>query len=78
MTGTDAPVIIRVGKGSDDPLDPGVQHKGDYSNQFRELLENIEIVNFYDKSNIYETYVRAYESKKPMILVEYPERYTNE
>jgi pyruvate/2-oxoglutarate/acetoin dehydrogenase E1 component len=78
MTGYDAHVIIRVGKGSDDPLDPGVQHKGDYSSQFRDILTTIDIVNFYDKSNIYETYVRAYESKKPMILVEYPERYTNE
>ena len=29
-----------------------------------------------DKSNIYETYKKAYENKKPVILVEYPERYS--
>jgi len=68
-------VIIRVGKGSDDPLDPGVQHKADYTEEFKSMLDYVEIINFYDKSNIYETYKKAYENKKPIILVEYPERY---
>ena len=73
MTGYDSHVIIRVGKGSDDPLDPGVQHKADYTDEFKSMLSDIEIINFYDKSNIYETYKKAYENKKPIILVEYPE-----
>ena len=38
MTGYDSHVIIRVGKGSDDPLDPGVQHKADYSEEFKSML----------------------------------------
>ena len=76
MTGYDSHVIIRVGKGSDDPLDPGVQHKADYTDEFKSMLSDIEIINFYDKSNIYETYKKAYENKKPIILVEYPERYS--
>ena len=75
MTNQDAHVIIRVGKGSDDPLDPGVQHKGDYSDAFRKILKNVEIINFNSHENIYETYVKAYENKKPIILVEYPEKY---
>ncbi len=75
MTGYDSHVIIRVGKGSDDPLDPGVQHKADYTEEFKKMLDYVEIINFYDKSNIYETYKKAYENKKPVILVEYPERY---
>ena len=28
--------------------------------------------NFNSHENIYETYVKAYENKKPIILVEYP------
>lgn len=72
MTGYDAHVLIRVGKGSDDPLDPGHQHKADFSEQYKRLLKSIEIVNFHDHENIYDTYVRAYKNKKPMILVEYP------
>ena len=75
MTGYDSHVIIRVGKGSDDPLDPGVQHKADYTDEFKSMLDYVDIINFYDKSNIYETYKKAYENKKPVILVEYPERY---
>ena len=77
MTGYDSHVIIRVGKGSDDPLDPGVQHKADYSKEFKSILSDIEIINLYDKSNIYETYKNAYQNKKPIILVEYTEKYND-
>ena len=75
MTNQDAHVIIRVGKGSNIPLDPGVQHRGDYSDVYRNFLKNIEIVNFHTHENIYETYVNAYKNRKPIILVEYPEKY---
>jgi len=77
MTGYDSHVIIRVGKGSDDPLDPGVQHKADYSKEFKSILSDIEIINLNDKSNIYDTYKKAYENKKPVILVEYTENYND-
>ena len=77
MTGYDSHVIIRVGKGSDDPLDPGVQHKADYSDGFKSMLSDIKIINLNDKSNIYETYKKAYENKKPVILVEYTEKYND-
>ena len=77
MTGYDSHVIIRVGKGSDNPLDPGVQHKADYTEEFKSMLDDVEIINLYDKSNIYETYKKAYNDKKPIILVEYPEKYND-
>ena len=77
MTGYDSHVIIRVSKGSDDPLDPGVQHKADYSKEFKGILSDIEIINLNDKSNIYETYKNAYQNKKPIILVEYTEKYND-
>ena len=77
MTGYDSHVIIRVSKGSDDPLDPGVQHKADYSEEFKSILSDIEVINLNDKSNIYETYEKAYENKKPIILVEYTEKYND-
>ena len=76
MTGYDSHVIIRVGKGSDDPLDPGVQHKADYSEQFKKLLTYVDIVKLTSKENIYTTYKSAYENKKPIIIVEYPEKYS--
>ncbi len=77
MTGYDSHVIIRVSKGSDDPLDPGVQHKADYSKEFKSILSDIEVINLNGKSNIYETYKKAYLNKKPIILVEYTEKYND-
>jgi hypothetical protein len=41
------------------------------------MLDYIEIINLYDKTNIYETYKKAYNDKKPIILVEYPEKYND-
>jgi pyruvate/2-oxoglutarate/acetoin dehydrogenase E1 component len=34
-----AKVIIRVGIGSTTPMNPGVQHSGDYTDAFREMLK---------------------------------------
>ena len=39
------------------------------------LQKNIEIINFDSHENIYETYINAYKNRKPIILVEYPEKY---
>ena len=75
MTNYESHVIIRVGKGADTPLDPGEQHKADYSEQYRPLLPNVEIICLKDKNKIFDTYKMAYKNKKPIILVEYPELY---
>ena len=50
--------------------------RSDYTDEFKSMLDYVDIINFYDKSNIYETYKKAYKNKKPVILVEYPERYS--
>jgi pyruvate/2-oxoglutarate/acetoin dehydrogenase E1 component len=68
-------IIIRLGKGSDKPLDPGHQHKGNYLNQFRELCPNI---NFYDLDHwekIDEVYSNCYNKGGINVIVEYPELY---
>ena len=44
------------------------------------MLDDIEMINLYDKSNIYETYKRKSDmnDKKHIILVdEYPEKYND-
>lgn len=68
-------ILIRVGKGSDKPLDPGFQHKGNYKEAFKELLK---YTNFYDlthKNMIEKSYKEAYKNKGINILIEYPELY---
>ena len=78
MTGYDSHVIIRVGKGSDDPLDPGVQHKaGDYTKErVQKYVDDDEIINFMTRL-IFMKLIKKYNDKKPIILVEYPEKYND-
>ena len=68
-------MIIRLGKGSDKPLDPGHQHKGNYLNQFKELCPNISFHNLDQWDKISETYLNCYEKGGINVIVEYPELY---
>jgi pyruvate/2-oxoglutarate/acetoin dehydrogenase E1 component len=68
-------VIIRVGKGSDKPLDPGHQHKADYSNEFSSILKNIPVIKLDSADKILPAYKRALKEGGPFVLVEYPELY---
>ena len=53
MTGHDVHILIRVGKGSDNPLDPGPQHKANFFDAFQMMSKNIKFYNF-DLLNITE------------------------
>lgn len=75
MTGKKANILIRLGKGSDVPLDPGVQHKNNYFNEFQSMCPNIKFHNLTETSTIYETYVNAFIEGGVHVLVEYPQLY---
>jgi pyruvate/2-oxoglutarate/acetoin dehydrogenase E1 component len=75
MTNKTANILIRLGKGSDTPLDPGVQHKNSYLDEFKSMCPNIIFHEFKDSSKIYDTYVGAYQQGGVHVLVEYPELY---
>lgn len=75
MTGENINILIRLGKGSDNPLDPGHQHKGNYFNEFQTLCKNIKFHNLLDSNTIMSSYMDAYESGGVHVLVEYPELY---
>ena len=68
-------MIIRIGKGSDKPLDPGHQHKGNYLEEFKSMCKNITFWDFNSYSNIESVYKSAYENGGIHIMVEYPELY---
>jgi pyruvate/2-oxoglutarate/acetoin dehydrogenase E1 component len=68
-------VIIRVGKGSDKPLDPGHQHKADYSDEFASMLKHIPVIKLDSADKILPAYKKALSVNGPIILVEYPELY---
>ena len=68
-------VIVRVGKGSDKPLDPGHQHKADYTEAFEKMLTNCTITKLDKSDKIIPAYKKAIEQGGIHILVEYPELY---
>ena len=68
-------VIVRVGKGSDKPLDPGHQHKADYTDAFKQIVTNCTIEKLDSSDKILPAYKNALSKGGIHILVEYPELY---
>jgi pyruvate/2-oxoglutarate/acetoin dehydrogenase E1 component len=68
-------MIIRLGKGSDKPLDPGHQHKGNYLNEFKSMCPNIQFWDLTTPSGIDLAYSYAIQKGGIHCLVEYPELY---
>ena len=68
-------MIIRLGKGSDKPLDPGYQHKGNYLEEFKLMCPNIKFWDLKSADNIEAVYNKAYELGGIHVIVEYPELY---
>lgn len=72
-------VIIRTSIGSERPLHPQHQHVGDFTDAFRVMLRNIDIVRLQEPSEIFTAYRNAYEREdgRSTIIVEYGD-YVNE
>jgi pyruvate/2-oxoglutarate/acetoin dehydrogenase E1 component len=75
MTNKKIHMIIRVGKGSDKPLDPGHQHKGNYINDFKNMTQNIIFFDCVDIDSLKNSYEFSIKNKGVYIINEYPELY---
>ena len=75
MTGKKVNVIIRVGVGSKEPLDPGVQHRNDYTREFDSMLQFTKVHELRQVEDIYKIYTKAYNEGGIHIIVEWPELY---
>jgi pyruvate/2-oxoglutarate/acetoin dehydrogenase E1 component len=66
-------VIIRVAVGSEYPVDPQCQHKGNFSNAFRSMCKTIEIIELNEPEEIVPAYLKALnrEDGRSTILVEF-------
>tara|TARA_B110000967_G_C18879911_1_gene560449 strand:+ start:1024 stop:1566 length:543 start_codon:yes stop_codon:yes gene_type:complete len=66
-------IIIRTSVGSQRPLHPQYQHIGDFSEAFKKMCTNIEIIKLKEAKDIMPSYKKAYNRKdnKNTILVEY-------
>jgi len=78
MTGEKVNILIRVGKGSDVPLDPGHQHKANYINEFKTMCPNIEFHDLKNWADVELSYKYAIEKGGIHILAEYPQLYNKE
>ena len=52
-------VIIRVAVGSEHPVDPQCQHKGNFSEAFRNMTTNTEIIELNEPEDIMPAYIKA-------------------
>ena len=68
-------MIIRLGKGSDKPLDPGHQHRGNYLEEFKSMCTNIRFHDLKKHDDVDTAYKNAYTEGGIHIIVEYPELY---
>ena len=68
-------MIIRVGKGSDKPIDPGHQHKNNYINEFKTMCPNIEFHDCLTPYDVELSYKYAINEGGINVIVEYPELY---
>ena len=70
-------LIIRTSVGSERPLFPGHQHIGNYSEPFRQMLKNTDIIELHEPEQIYEEYQNAFNRNdgRSTILVEFGDFY---
>lgn len=66
-------VIIRVAVGSEQPVDPQCQHKGNFTEAFRNMTTNTEIIELIEPEDIIPAYTKALNRKDNVntILVEF-------
>jgi pyruvate/2-oxoglutarate/acetoin dehydrogenase E1 component len=72
-------VIIRTGIGSVNPLNPGPQHTGDFTDAFRLMCANINVVRLDSSDSIVQEYRKAYERLDGVstLLVEWSDKYND-
>ena len=66
-------VIIRVAVGSERPIDPQCQHKGNFSEAMRLMVRNTEVIELIEPKDIVPAYEKALNrvDGKSTILVEF-------
>lgn len=71
-------VIIRTGIGSERPLHPQHQHVGDFTDAFRAMCRNIEVLRLEEPADVFPAYQKALEREdgKSTIVVEYGDYYS--
>lgn len=72
-------VIIRTSIGSVIPLHPGPQHTGDFTEAFKLMCPNLNIVRLDKTSVIFDEYQKAYERSDGVssLIIEWSDKYND-
>jgi pyruvate/2-oxoglutarate/acetoin dehydrogenase E1 component len=70
-------VIIRTAVGSERPLNPQCQHIGDFTEAFRAMCSNIEVIRLDEPDDIFPAYRKALTRRdgKSTLVVEWGDHY---
>ena len=68
-------VIMRTSIGSTNPLDGGVQHTQDYTDMFKELLNEVEVVLLNEPEEILPAFKDAYNRDGSSFIIEWGDYY---
>jgi len=68
-------MIIRVAKGSEIPLNPGPQHRGNYFNEFQSITQTVKFFDCLTVDDIENAYNHAINEGGITLINEYPEKY---
>jgi pyruvate/2-oxoglutarate/acetoin dehydrogenase E1 component len=81
LTQSESPgkVIIRTGIGSKTPLHPGPQHTGDFTEAFKLMCPNINVVRLDSADSIFDEYQKAYDRTDGVssLLIEWSDKYND-
>jgi pyruvate/2-oxoglutarate/acetoin dehydrogenase E1 component len=71
-------VIIRTAIGSERPLHPQHQHVGDFTDAFRLMCKNVEVIRLEEPQDIFPAYQKALERTdgKSTLIVEHGDYYS--
>jgi hypothetical protein len=70
-------VIIRTAIGSERPINPQIQHTGDFSDAFRLMLRTVEVISLNTPQQIFPAFEKAYmrTDGRSTLIVEYGDYY---
>lgn len=58
-------VIIRSAVGPDEPVHPGHQHIGNFTESFKKLFKNLEVIELENPEDIFPAYQKALDPNNP-------------
>ena len=62
-------IIIRTAIGSDNPMNPGIQHLGDYTDALKSMLNEVKVKKINHSKDILDLYKTAYNNLIPTATI---------